>query len=1056
MCGASDRKDAVGFPLEQEKERVHQRESGSPAPALHKRGLNFPFCSFHFNSFILPAFLIAPTRIVSVGYHLHLSDPARTLLGFLVVMIGLRSRWGFGPWFLAGSVGFLGLWCGNAAESVSFEAQVAPILVNRCLECHSGSDPEGGLDLSQRTSALAGGSEGPVILPGDPEGSRLWQLIATDEMPPEHPLPEAERERVRTWIAEGADWNLERLSRFGATSEARAGLDWWSLQPVTRPPVPELIAADGAAAVENPIDLFVAERRSEAGLTAAPEASRLVLIRRLYFDLLGLPPEPETVEAFVNDAAPNAYERLVDSVLASPAFGERWARHWLDVARFGESQGFERDHIRLHSWRYRDWVVDAFNANVPYDEFARLQLAGDVLPDRGDPGVVATGFLVGGAYDIVGQTQQSAAMRAVVRQDEMEDYVSTVGQAFLGLTVHCARCHDHKFDPILQREYYQLSAALAGVRPKDRSVSVLPEGFRQRGHRRALEGLLRAEAGPIREAIVRERLERGPIASAPLASAAWDSDAGRDSSESVSLRLPAKRAWREFSLELSLRGALEKGEPRALVSWRRVGVSEADVLLMGGAMGNELYLSRGQEKNPRRLAAIPAGAWEKEGWNLILAFGSDKRVQVYVDGQPVGKPVLWRDSIMKASGDYELLGDAARESLTWTGLRCYEWALGPAEAAAAVGVVSRFVSEQAIQGVMNEADLELRRGRLFELEQLQLEERRVLTGSVYAVAPREPGVVHVLKRGNPATPAEPVAPAGIASLAGVAGDFGLSRDASDGERRRSLAAWITGPANPLFARVMVNRLWQYHFGAGLVATPSDFGFNGGRPSHPELLDWLASELVARDWDLKAMHRLMVTSATYRQASLPRAEGLARDAGNRWLWRMTPRRLEAELLRDAMLQVTGLLNATVGGPGFQDFTTYVHNSQFYEMQDPVGATFQRRSLYRMWIRSGRSPFLDVFDCPDPSATAPKRAVTTTPLQALTLLNHSFALRMSEALAERMVAVGEAREQVRWAFRWCFGRDPSDSEAVASAELITEHGAAALARALFNSSEFLYVD
>ena len=318
--------------------------------------------------------------------------------------------------------------------------------------------------------------------------------------------------------------------------------------------------------------------------------------------------------------------------------------------------------------------------------------------------------------------------------------------------------------------------------------------------------------------------------------------------------------------------------------------------------------------------------------------------------------------------------------------------------------------------------------------------------------------MHVLKRGNPSLLGDRVRAGGITALQGGSADFGLDENAPEALRRVALARWISDRSNPLFARVIVNRLWFYHFGSGLVGTPSDFGFSGGRPSHPDLLDWLAVELIERNWDLKALHRLILTSRTYRQSSLWRSEAHAIDAENRLLWRVSPRRVEAEVLRDAMLTASGLLNQEMGGPGFQDFSTYVHNSQFYEMLDPVGESFHRRSLYRMWVRSGRSPFLDVFDCPDPSATAPKRAVTTTPLQSLTLMNHSFVLRMSDALAERMKQIeGEGlADEVSHAFRWCYGRGPSPEETTDALGLIQSHGRAAFARALFNSSEFLYVD
>ena len=323
-----------------------------------------------------------------------------------------------------------------AAEGIDFDRQVAPLLVQHCIDCHGGPKPKGGLDLGRRGTALAGGKGGPVLVPGKPEESRLWRRVAAGEMPPKKPLAAAERQLLRDWIAAGAGWGTDPIDPFQVTTARRAGYDWWALQPVRRPAPPPVL---DTAWVRNAIDNFVLSRLEARGLHPAPEADRRTLIRRLSFDLLGLPPAPEDVAAFIADAAPDAYERLVERTLASPQYGERWARHWLDVARFGESNGFEFDEFRGNAWPYRDWVVESLNRDLPYDEFVRLQLAGDVLRPDDPDAVRATGFLVAGSYDTVGQTQQSQAMRRVVRQDELEDLAGTVGQTFLALTVNCAR-----------------------------------------------------------------------------------------------------------------------------------------------------------------------------------------------------------------------------------------------------------------------------------------------------------------------------------------------------------------------------------------------------------------------------------------------------------------------------------------------------------------------------------------------------------------------------------------------------------------------------------------
>lgn len=693
------------------------------------------------------------------------------------------------------------------AEGVSpdFDQTIAPILVEHCLSCHSGGDPKGMLDLTSKDSAARGGESGLAIVAGDLEASLLWQHIESDEMPPEKPLPGSAKQSLRQWIESGAQWGQSPLSVFQITTESRAGYDWWSLQPIRRPTVPTMAGGD------HPIDAFVLTRLRQDGLSPSHRASSLAIIRRLHFDLLGLPPSPEMIREFEQamkrhpDAAIAA---LIQRLLASNQFGQRWARHWLDVVRFGESEGFERDKLRHNSWHYRDWVIDAFNNDMPYDQFVRHQLAGDVLnPDDADA-IIATGFLVAGPWDEVGQNQQSPAMKAVVRQDEIEDYVGTIGQAFLGLTVNCARCHDHKFDPITQKEYYRMAAAVAGVHHGSRDV-----------------------AGP------------------------------------------------------------------------------------------------------------------------------DK--QKY---------------------------------------------------------------------------------------------------SVYAAKPSKPVATHLLARGNAASKLEMVAPGGIAAVAGVNAEFGVDKNGSDSDRRRALAHWITSANNPLFARVIVNRLWHYHFGSGIVGTPNDFGFNGGRPTHPELLDYLASELIESGYRLKHIHRLIVSSETYLQASRFRADCAAVDTDNQLLWRKDPTRLDAETLRDTILSVAGQLVPTYGGPSYQDFKTHVHNSQFYEMVDRDSAEVYRRTIYRTWIRSGRNHLLDVFDCPDPSTTAPKRSVTTTPLQALTLMNNSFVLRMSDRFATRASNDSDnaSSDPIDRIYALAYGRRPTDEEHNAAVEFIGTHGLGAYCRVILNSNEFIHVD
>jgi hypothetical protein len=690
------------------------------------------------------------------------------------------------------------------AAPPDFDREVAPLLAARCLDCHRGPKPKGGLDLSRKAGVLGG--DAPAVVPGKPDESELWNRIATDEMPPKKPLSEGEKRVLREWIAGGAKWGTDPIDPFRFTTPTRAGYDWWSLRTLNRPPVPDV--PHPRPRTLNPIDAFVLAKLGDKGLSLSPPADRRTLIRRVAFDLTGLPPTPEEVETFLNDARPDAYEKVVDRLLASPHYGERWARHWLDVVRFGETDGFERNSVRPNAWHYRDWVIRTLNDDVPYDEFARLQLAGDVLRPSDPDATKATGFLVAGVHNTVLGNDQ---MRAIARQDELEDLVGSVGQTFLGLTANCARCHDHKFDPIPQADYYRLASALSGV-----------------GH----------------------------------------------------------------------------GE---------------------------------------RWLAEPV-------WNH------------------------------------------------------------PGEKA-------------------------------------------------YAVVPQNPGIARLLLRGDVNNPSEVVAPGGLRAVPGVVPDFGLPPDAPDADRRRKLAEWVSSPHNPLFARVIVNRVWHYHFGAGLVDTPNDLGFNGGRPSHPELLDRLAAEFRDNGLSLKKLHRLIVTSAAYRQASSVRKDALALDADNRLLWRYRPRRLEGEAVRDSMLAASGLLNPQVGGKGFSDYRERNFNgTAYFDPIDPVGPEFHRRSIYRFVPRGGNQGLLDTFDCPDPAAAAPRRAVTTTPLQALALWNSGFALRAADAFAARVEkeAPGDSAKQIRRAWQLAYQRDPTAEEAKLAAKLVADHGLRPLCRALFNSNEFLTVE
>ncbi|QDU48205.1 DUF1553 domain-containing protein [Gimesia panareensis] len=987
-----------------------------------------------------------------------------------------------------------------ARVQADFDGVIAPLIAGRCLDCHAGLDPKGALDLSRRASTFQGGETGAAVEAGKPDESLLWQYIESDAMPPEHPLSDKEKQLFRRWIAAGAPWGTDPIDAFSKTTEKRAGYDWWSLQPLKKPHVPEVQDPKGVWG-KNPIDAFVLQRLKEHGLQPRAPADRRTLIRRLYYSVIGLPPEPEEVEAFVKDTSPDAYERLVDRLLASPHYGEHWARHWLDVVRFGESNGFERDQPRENAWHYRNWVIRALNQDLPYDQFVRQQLAGDLLePD--DPGAVkATGFLVAGPHDVV--IPQSKLMRATMKQDELEDIVGVTAQTFLGLTVNCARCHDHKFDPISQQEYYQFAAALSGVAHGERN---LPDPAYEKAQRdlvqrektlRDVQGQLFQLEAMARQRVLASRKQQGNTDEALLISspiAAWDFRKGTDDLVG-GLRGTLHGSAKQTPQGLVLDGnrSFLKTEPlsadlgpKTLEAW----VKLSDLQQRGGGVlsvqttdGNIFdAIVFGEQQPGHWLAGSDhfnrtksfQGPPEKTATNkevqIALVYATDGTITAYRNGTAYGSSYRSRGLQSFPAGKTQVLFGLRHGSPGGNRLlkgvisqaRLYDRALTPEEIQASAQWGGVFFSEAELQAAMTEGqqkEWQTLRSQRAELQAAIKQLQAVQPTKVYAALSRDPGVSHLLRRGSVAAPAGVVQPGGLQAIRGLEGDLQLAADSSDRDRRLRFARWVTDAQNPLFARVIVNRIWHYHFGQGLVNTPNDFGFNGGRCSHPELLDWLAIQLKENNWSLKALQREILLSATFRQSSEVDPEAMKVDADNRWLWRKSPLRIEAESIRDSILKVAGKLNSEVGGRGYQDVKSYFFKgTQFYEPLDPVGDEFNRRSIYRFSARGGRHPLLETFDCPDPSTTTPDRASTTTPLQALSLMNDSFVLRMSDRLAERVKERSgtDPEQQVAELFLLVYQRPPRPEEAAVSREFVSQHGLSALCRVLLNSNEFLYVN
>jgi Protein of unknown function (DUF1553)/Protein of unknown function (DUF1549)/Planctomycete cytochrome C len=710
------------------------------------------------------------------------------------------------------------------------------IFSKRCIECHNASDPSGELDLTSKDSAYRGGASGKAFLPGNANASLMLAKVSSGEMPPEkngksQKIPESEIVGLSRWVDSGAAWPAKRvLDLYDRTSDFRAGRDWWSLQEIRKPQPP----TTASHTLLHPIDAFILQKLLEQGLSPAPAANKRTLMRRLYHDLIGLPPSPDEIESFVLDNDPDAYERRVDELLARPQFGERWARHWLDVVRYADTNGYERDAEKAHAWKYRDWVVNAFNSDMPYDRFLIEQLAGDELPDRNESSVIATGLLRLGTWD------DEPNDAAEYKYDRLEDLVHVTSTAFMGLTVKCARCHDHKFDPILQADYYRMGAAFWP----------------------------------------------GPVA-------------------------------------------------------------HRDRALNGGPTKEEL--------------------------------------------------------------GFEVLG--------WTDITS------------------------------------------------------------------DPTPLHSLKKGDIHQPLQPVEPGPLSSFVKIPfPPVSLSANAKTTGRRLQLARWMTTPNHPITSRVIVNRIWQHLFGEGLVRTPDNLGFNGQLPTHPELLDWLASELVDGNWHLKRLHKAMVMSKTYQQSSQhPQHTELSiADPGNGLLWRSHRGRLDAESLRDAILFTSDQLETTLGGPSFKAPI----DSEALEGLSMKGKAYTaspknktlRRSLYMYHKRSLMVPFMTTFDICDTTMPTGRREATVVATQALAMLNSDWVHDQCRVFANRVISYASTTaERIDTAWKLALGRLPSDRERK-SAEVHLQKQAdrlvhpiwdpnlgnaellawASLCHVLINTNEFIYVD
>jgi hypothetical protein len=953
----------------------------------------------------------------------------------------MRKEWTL---LAAAALGLLAGHAGAADDGAAlFRAQVRPVLVGKCLNCHAADKKKGGLDLSRRRTALAGGKHGPALVPGKGATSLLFERVSAKEMPPQHPLSARQIAAFKKWIDAGAPFPDEPL----VAELRRAGPDWWAFRPVRRPPVPQppLHPPLGKGGMQggwarNPIDAFLFARLEAKGLRPARPAGRLALLRRVTFDLTGLPPTPEEVDSFLADPSPDAFERVVDRLLASPAYGERWGRHWLDVVRYGESHGYEQNHLRPNAWPYRDYVIKAFNEDVSYDRFVLDQLAGDVTAKDDPAAGAATGFLVAGVHDTVGNSTLEGMLQQ--RASDLDDIVSTVGATFLGLTVGCARCHDHKFDPIPQKDYYRLTAVFAGVRHGERPLRPA----------RATEAELR-RAEELRGRLYRdwaELIDLATEARTTLLKSQGIDPVPRPAvhiSRNVEDFAPVKARFVRFTVLATQKGdepCLDElavygpGGDENLALASRGARASASSVLPGFAIHQISHLNDGKYGNDWSWISNERG----RGW-----------AQIELPKVEVIRRVVWSRDASIIPKFRDRLASRYRLEVSPDGKNWQTVSTGDDRAEG-----HEAIPHEALYKLMKPAQQRRFVQLAQELNRLAREippeqpaEQMAYVGQ-FAV----PETINLLKRGDVMQRGDPVEPGGLSGVPGLSSELNVGPTDGEPARRLALARWIVSPNNPLTARVLVNRVWQYHFGRGIVPTASDFGFNGGRPSHPELLDWLASDFVEHGWRLKRLHRLIVTSAAYRQSSETNAEALAADAGNELLWHMPLRRLEAEALRDSILATSGTLDRQMGGPGFPLFKYRTNNVAIYEPLEEEGLDTWRRAVYRQLARANREELMASFDGPECAQRTPRRDVTTTPLQALSLLNGRFPVRQAGYFAERVreEAGDKAGPQVERAFRLAFGRLPAEDERSAAVALVRRRGLAALCRALLNANEFLY--
>lgn len=929
---------------------------------------------------------------------------------------------------------------GAERPKVNFAREVRPILARRCFSCHGPDKAEAGLRLNHRKSALAElPSKEHAIVPGQMNQSELLRRVEsseeTERMPPEgKPLTAEQMDVLRRWIAEGANWD-----------------EHWAFVAPVQQSIPTVRDAQW---VKHPIDAFILAKLEAAGLTPAAPADKAQWIRRVYFDLTGLPPTVAEVQAFLKDETPQAFETVADRLLKSPRYGERWARHWLDVVRYADTNSFERDGNKPHAWRYRDYVIRALNDDKPYDQFVREQLAGDELPEVTNDSIIATGYYRLGLWD------DEPADRTLAKFDVLDDIVATTGQVFLGLTVNCARCHDHKIDPIPQKDYYSLLAFFHGITPN-------------------------GTGGPN----VERQIFENEAARQQFAAATADLEARRNQ---------AQAAVTAIESEFRTKYAETNGNNVA-------GPSDLDDLEYRFYRDHWDALPNFDELKPETVARLTSGKFDISPATRDTEFGfvfsgvlkvpadgdyrfqldSDDGSRLLLDGKPIinydgihgeGSPkfatVPLKQGRLPIRLEYFQRVFGLGLTVSWSGPGFESRPLSVSKKPVAAKELAELLKNHGAR-LLGKSQYDAYLQLLTQLEQLKAE--RVPADFALCVTESGPQApeTFVLYRGNPSSPREQVSPAFPSVLGGGSPSIPTpAPGARSPGRRLALAQWISSPDNRLTARVMVNRIWQHHFGRGLVKSPNNFGQLGDLPTHPELLDWLAREFIQQGWHLKGLHKAIVLSSTYRMSSRPSPLSLERDPGNDLYSRFEMRRLSAEELRDSIHAVNGQLNLKMFGPGFYPEIS----AEVLAGQSSPGSGWgrstpeeqARRSIYIHVKRSLITPLLADFDFADTDSSCAARFATTQPTQALGMMNGGFLNSQAALFAARVrrEAGEQPHQQVRAAWRLATSREP-DAAAVERGvrvlnslrekhRLQPEQALKNYCLLIYNLNEFVYVD